>query len=110
MLPKNVPRVLAHTGALAYGYFQGLHGGKTFEDLAHAQPGHEQKGQEQNDATSENVWAPRAAQNQQQGQDAEFGCETENSAAGSGEENSDNGEERKNGDCKPPLAAHLAEN
>src|SRR5260370_5567361 len=109
MIAKHVPSVLAHSGAFADGDFQGLHRRKTFEDLAHSQPGYEQEGQEQDDATSQNVPASSAPQDHEQGEDPDFGGKAEHAAAGSGEEKGADGQQRENGHGKPALAAHFAE-
>src|SRR5260370_8727491 len=106
---KSVVRGLAHGGAFANGDFEGRHGRKTFEDLAHSQPGYEQEGQEQDDATSQNVPASSAPQDHEQGEDPDFGGKAEHAAAGSGEGKGANGQQRENGRGKPALAAHFAE-
>src|SRR5216684_1913140 len=97
MIAKHVPSVLAHSGAFADGDFEGLHRRKTFEDLAHSQPGYEQEGQEQDDATSQNVPASSAPQDHEQGEDPDFGGKAEHAAAGSGEEKGANGQQPEDG-------------
>jgi hypothetical protein len=65
MFAEDVPRVQAHGGAFARGYFEGLHGGKALEDLPDAQPGNQHEGKEQNHRSGKHVLSTRAAQDQQ---------------------------------------------
>src|SRR6266404_2435729 len=69
MIAKNMPSVVTHGGAFAAGHCERLHGRKTFEDLAHSQPGYKHESKEQDHATRQNVTASGAAQDHEKGEE-----------------------------------------
>src|SRR5712671_1781329 len=108
MIAKDTPLIVTHGGALAAGNFERLHGRETFENLAYSEPGYQHKGQEQDDATGQNVPASRAAQGQEQGKNSNFRGKTDYPAARSGQEQSDDGKEREDNDGEAAFAPDLA--
>jgi hypothetical protein len=103
-----MPGIVTHGGAFAGGHFQGLHGRKTFKNLAYAEPRDEHEGNEQDHAAGENVPPTGAAQEHEQHKDTDLGGKTEDAAAGCGQKKRDDWQESKYGHGKPTLSADFA--
>jgi len=86
-----------------------LHGGKTLQDLADAEPGNHGEGDQEDGGSGDNLLARGAAEDHPKSNSGKLAAETDDAAPGGGEQQGSDLNDGKDSDDKQALTTNLAQ-